>query len=67
MNAYAELKYGVLDVQAFDADQMTAEINVYDSDGGSYIVGRLGAVPNDYGNRGPVGPRCTWPIGAKAD
>ena len=67
MNAYAELKYGTLDLRAYDADQMVGTINANDADGGSYVIGELGAVPNDYGNRGPVGPQCTWPIGAKAE
>ncbi|MEW5852397.1 MAG: hypothetical protein AB2A00_26650 [Myxococcota bacterium] len=67
MNAYAELKSGTVVLETFDADLMKARIDAHDADGGSFVVGELVAVPNDNGSNPGVGPRCTWPIGAKAD
>lgn len=67
MNAYAELRHGTLRLEAYDADRLEGQITARDDDGSSYVVGRIGAIPNDDGRQPLVGPRCTWPIGARAN
>ncbi|MBI5495704.1 MAG: hypothetical protein HY904_11825 [Deltaproteobacteria bacterium] len=67
MHAYGEFRSGFLEVTAFDGTTLEATVEAEDDPGTGVLSGTLGAVDGDNTAAFAVGPRCTWPIGAKAN
>lgn len=67
MAAYAEFIQGTLTVNSFDGQQLEGVVDAKDPDRGGTLSGTVGAVDGDTSGTAGVGPRCTWPIGAKAN
>ncbi len=67
MLAYAELTRGTLVVSDITDDEIVADVDATSADGLATLKGTLGAYNSDNGVALGVGPRCTWPIGAKTE
>jgi hypothetical protein len=66
MTAYAELTAGTITVERLD-DHLTATVDGRDALGLARLSGTIGALDSENTTALGVGPRCTWPIGAKPE